>query len=149
VTPGRRRAVGPLVALLGLTPFLAAGLLWHPAAGGGVKGPGLSGHCLLLDHTGCPCAGCGACRAIYRFVHGDSSFVQYNWFWVVLFLALVGYGSVLSLRGWRDRPLLGPRIRRTVARVGAKPSLAGAAALALVALPWAVAMLNLGSIRAG
>ncbi len=151
MSPGRPEArlaaVGPAVALLGLAPFLVARFLWQPAAGGGVHGFGLGGGCLLLDHTGVPCAGCGASRALFHFVHGDSSFLHYNWFWVCALLALTAYGLVLSGRGQRGRPLQGPRLQRTVALVRAEPWLAGVFALAFLALPWTVALLNVAALR--
>jgi hypothetical protein len=146
--PGRRlAAVGPAVALLGLAPFLVARFLWQPAAGGGLHGFGLNDGCPLLEHVGVPCAGCGASRAIFHFVHGDWSFLHYNWFWVVALLALIAYGGVLTVRSLRGRPLQGARLRRTVGLVRAEPWLSGALTLAFVAVPWAVAMLNLASLR--
>jgi Protein of unknown function (DUF2752) len=137
------------VALLGVAPFLAARFLWHPGAGGGVHGFGLNGGCPLLEHTGVPCAACGASRALYRFVHGDASFLQYNWFWVAAMLSLVAYGLMLTARNLRGRPLRGPRMSRTVALVRADPWLAGVLTLAFVAVPWTVAMLNLAALRGG
>ena len=142
-------AVGPAVALLGLAPFLVARFLWHPAAAGGVHGLGLNGGCPLLEYVGVPCAGCGASRALFHFVHGDSSFLHYNWFWLVALLALVAYGLVLTARNLRGRPLQGPRLRRAVAVLRAQPWLAGVFTLAFLALPWTVAMLNVASLRGG
>ena len=140
-------AVGPAVTLLGLAPFFAARFLWHPAAGGGVHGLGLNGGCPLLEHVGVPCAGCGASRALFHFVHGDSSFLDYNWFWVAAFLALLAYGVVLTARNLRGRPLQGRRLERAVALVRAQPWLAGVFTLAFLAVPWTVALLNLDSLR--
>jgi hypothetical protein len=134
---------------LGLTPFLVARFLWHPATGGGVEGFGLNGGCPLLEHAGVPCAGCGASRALYHFVHGHSSFLHYNWFWVGALLALVAYGVVLTVRSLSGRRLQGARMSRSVALVRAEPWLAGVFTLALIAVPWTVAMLNLSALRGG
>jgi Protein of unknown function (DUF2752) len=141
-------AVGPAVVLLAVAPFLIARFLWHPVAAGGLGGLGLSGAgCPLLEHVGVPCAGCGASRAIFHFVHGDASFLDYNWFWIGALLALVAYGVVLTARSLRGRPLQGAWLRRTVGLVRAEPWLAGAFTLAFVAAPWAVAMLNIAALR--
>jgi hypothetical protein len=142
-------AVGPAVVLLGLAPFLVARFLWHPAGGGGVDGVALGESCPLLEHVGVPCAGCGASRALFHFVNGDASFVDYNWFWVLAFLALAGYGLALTARALRGRPLQGPRLRQTVEVVTVRPWVAGVFTLAFLSLAWAVAMLNIASVRGG
>jgi Protein of unknown function (DUF2752) len=148
--PGPRAAVvGTAVALLGIAPLVVARFLWHPAAGGGVDGFGLSGSCQLLENTGIPCAGCGASRAVFHFVHGDSAFLDYNWFWVGALLALLAWGIALTLRGLRGRPLLGPRLRWLVQTVAARPALAGVFTVAFLAVPWTVALLNVGALRGG
>jgi hypothetical protein len=143
------RSVGPLVALAGLAPFLVAWLLWRPTAEGGLSGFGLSGSCQLLEHTGIPCAGCGASRAIFHFAHGDSAFVDYNWFWVGALLALLVWGGVLTMRGLRGGPLLGRRLRWLVQTVAARPALAGVFTVAFLAVPWSVALVNLDALRGG
>jgi hypothetical protein len=144
-----RSGVGPGLALLGLAPFLVARLLWEPAAHGHVEGFGLSGTCSLLETTGVPCAGCGASRAFFHFVHGDSSFLSYNPFWVAAFLAAIGYGIVLTVRSVRGRPLQGPAMRSTVAALSARPWVVAPVTLAVLAVPWTVALLNVSSIRGG
>ena len=142
-------AVGPAVVVFGLTPFLVARFLWHPVAGGGLEGLGLNGGCPLLEHAGVPCAGCGASRALYHFVHGHSSFLHYNWFWVGAMLALVAYGVLLTARNRSGHSLQGAWMSRTVALVRADPWLAGVFTLAFIAVPWTVAMLNLAALRGG
>lgn len=129
-------------------PFLVARFLWRPAAGGGVEGFGLSGGCPLLEHTGVPCASCGATRALFHVVHGDASFLHYNPFWIVVLLGLVVYGLVLTARSLRGRPLEGAWLRGTAALFSARPWLALPATIAFVAIPWGVAVLNIGSLGA-
>jgi hypothetical protein len=96
-----------------------------------------------------PCASCGATRALFHFVHGDASFLHYNPFWVVVLLALVVYGLVLTARSLRGRALEGAWLRRTAAVLSARPWLAAPATIAFVAIPWGVAAVNLGWVQGG
>ena len=59
----------------------------------------------------------------------------------------VVYGILLTARSLRGRPLQGAWLRRIVGLVRAEPWLAGAFALAFVAAPWTVAMLNVAALR--
>ena len=52
-------------------------------------------------------------------------------------------------RSLRGLPLLGRRLRRTAELVRAEPWLAAVITLVFVAVPWAVAMLNIAALRGG
>jgi hypothetical protein len=131
----------------GAAPLVLAGTAWHVKEHGGLEGSGLTGECPLLSSTGIPCAGCGASRAFYFLTHGDGAFLDYNWVWPLLALAAIGYGLVLTWRAFRGRALLARRARAAVDVYMRRPVAAGVATAALVVIPWAVALVNLETIR--
>ena len=136
----RAAAVGPAVALLGVAPLFVARFLWHTAAAGGVDGVGLDGSCPLLEHVGVPCAGCGASRALFHFAHGDTSFLDYNWFWIVAGVVALYYGVVVIARGLAGRPA-------PLASFTRQPRVLVTGAVIVAAAAWLVALTNIGAIR--
>lgn len=74
--------------------------------------------------TGLPCPLCGATRAIVLAAHGDPRWIDYGAVWVVVAVAAVLAGALVTLRG---RPRL------------AVPPAAGAVGIGAVAWAWALA----------
>ena len=150
--PGRGgpRRLLPGLAFVGggLAPFLAAGLAWH-ADGGEIEGAGLIGGCPMLETFGIPCIGCGGARAFFHATHGDSSFLDFNWFWLIAAVAAIAYGAVLVWRALSGRDVFGPRARSLRNLYATRPAMMAFATLAFFMLPWAVAFANLDSIRPG
>src|SRR4029079_10376410 len=103
---GRPVGWGGGVAALAVVPAAASLALWHPVA---------------VDHapagwpfralTGLPCPLCGATRAFVYFCNGDTRFLDYNWGWLVLWAALLAWGTFAVVRARRARhpPLGAPR----------------------------------------
>ena len=144
----QRFAPGLAVAFVGLAPLLIAGLAWHRHEGE-IEGAGLIGSCPMLEMTGLPCIGCGGARAFFHFTHGDAAFLDYNWLWPVVALVAIGYGAVLVTRAARGREPFGPRARLLAQRFATQPVKMAAATLAILLLPWVVALTNLDAIRSG
>jgi uncharacterized protein DUF2752 len=132
-------------ALAGLiAPLVAARLLWEAKVGGG---PVIS-KCALLHTTGIPCPACGATRAFVYFVHGDTRFLHYNWAWLVIWAALLAWVVLLLVRRARGEPLAGRHAKRFGAALQRRRALVIALPFAVLAVPWLVALANLGWIRA-
>jgi Protein of unknown function (DUF2752) len=131
-------ALGALAA-----PLLAARVLWSP----GAEGP-VTWQCPLLEATGVPCPACGATRAFVHVVHGDAAFLDYNWAWLLIWAALLGWMLLLVVRRTRRRPLTGDRVRRFGAFLQRRPAAAAALPFVVLAATWLVAVANVGSIRA-
>jgi hypothetical protein len=130
----RTLEAGVGVAALAVLPAAASWALWHPVA---VEhaGPAV---CPFRALTGLPCPLCGATRAFVYFCNGDGRFLHYNWGWLMVWAALLGWGvaALVALRRGRPPPL-GP--------LRAHPRLLWALPLLLLPL-WAVALLNAGPI---
>jgi hypothetical protein len=109
----------------GCLPF-AAGALAGPDGGAGVLPP-----CPFREETGLPCPLCGATRAFALAVRGDGGWTAYNAPWVVI-AALAVVAGALVLAGVRM-----PRARAPVAV---------AAVLLVVAVAWAYALAQRGTI---
>jgi hypothetical protein len=142
----RRFVPGLALAGVGLAPFLIAGLAWQ-SHGGELDGAGLIGGCPMLEITGIPCIGCGGARAFFHFAHGDGAFLDYNWLWPLIALAAIAYGAVLLVRAARGGELFGAAMRALRFRYATQPVRMAAITLAVLLLPWLVALSNLDSIR--
>src|SRR5829696_10486572 len=114
-------------------PLLAGGCL--PFAAGAVAGGDGDGlllpPCPFRAATGLPCPLCGATRAFALAVRGDGGWTAYNAPWVAV-AALAVVAGALMLAGVRL-----PRARAPVAV---------AAALLVVAVAWAYALAQRGTI---
>jgi hypothetical protein len=102
---------GVKIAALCAAPFFA-GLALRP--------PGLHGEpgvelwpCPFRAMTGLPCPMCGATRSVVLFVHGDSRFLDYNPWWVLVLIAGVLFGIASAM--W-TKPL--PQVSGRVLTVG-------------------------------
>ena len=84
-----RDGVGLLA--VGCAPFLAGAIV--PADGD----TGLI--CPFRELTGLPCPLCGGTRAFAWAARGDSGFLHYNAFWVLIAVLMVLAGAVVLLRG--------------------------------------------------
>ena len=122
---GSERRLGVLLVAAGCFPF-AAGALAGPDGDAGVLPP-----CPFREATGLPCPLCGATRAFALAVRGDGDWTAYNAPWVVVAALAVAAGA-LVLAGVRP-----PRARAPVAI---------AAALLVVAVAWAYALAQRGTI---
>ena len=120
---GSDRRLGALLVGVGCLPF----------AGGAIAGSdgGLLPPCPFRAATGLPCPLCGTTRAFALAVRGDGAWTAYNAPWVVVAAAAVLAGT-LALAGARL-----PRVRAPVAI---------AAALLVVAVAWAYALAQRGTI---
>jgi hypothetical protein len=112
----------------GCLPF-AAGALAGPDGDAGLLPP-----CPFREATGLPCPLCGAMRAFALAVRGDGGWTAYNAPWVVL-AALVVLAGVLVLAGALPLARLRPGRRALTAAV-----------LATVAVAWAYALAQRGTI---
>jgi hypothetical protein len=146
--PAFRALIGPAIVVLAVIPFVLAAFVWS-AQGEELAGLGLLGACPMLELSGIPCAGCGGSRAFYYLVHGDAAALDYNWFWPLATLALLGYGVVLTVRAARGDELFGPAVRGLAERFAAAPWRTGGLTAAVFAIPWLIAIFNLESINAG
>jgi hypothetical protein len=117
------RRLGALLAGAGCLPF-AVGALAEPDGDAGLLPP-----CPFRAATGLPCPLCGATRAFALAVRGDGGWTAYNAPWVVV-AALAVVAGALALAGVRP-----PRARAQVA-----------AALLVVAVAWAYALAQRGTI---
>jgi Protein of unknown function (DUF2752) len=118
------RRLGLALVGAGCLPF-AAGALAGPDGDAGLLPP-----CPFRAATGLPCPLCGATRAFALAVRGDGGWTAYNAPWVVL-AAVVALAGVAALAG--ARPRLAPRAL-------------GAAAVVFVAVAWAYALAQRGTI---
>lgn len=137
-----RRHLRPLLGALAalIVPLLALRAFWTPGSAGGWQ-------CPLLHETGVPCPACGATRAIGHAVHGDLAFLSYNWAWVVIWAALVGWVGLLVWRSTRDEPLMGRWTSAATAWLGRSYGRVIAAPLAVLIGAWLVALANVDAIR--
>ena len=122
---GSDRRLGLLLVGAACLPF-AAGALAGPDGGAGLLPP-----CPFREATGLPCPLCGATRAFALAVRGDGGWTAYNAPWVVLAVLAAAVGT-LALAGVRL-----PRARAPVAIAGA---------LLVVAVAWAYALAQRGTI---
>ena len=119
------RRLGALLLGVGCLPFVA-GALAGPDGDAGLLPP-----CPFREATGLPCPLCGATRAFALAVRGDGDWTAYNAPWVVLAALAVLAGALLLARGGRVRIPRGPL---------------AAAAVLFVALAWAYALAQRGTI---
>jgi hypothetical protein len=122
---GSDRRLGVVLLGAGCAPFAAGAIAGED---GGLLPP-----CPFLAATGVPCPLCGATRAFALAVRGDADWTAYNAPWVVL-AALVALAGVAALVGARL-----PRPRAPTAIAGA---------LLVVAVAWAYALAQRGTIAA-
>ena len=101
----------------------------------------------MLETLGIPCAGCGAARAFFHLTHGDSAFLEFNWFWPLVAAAAVAYGALLLVRAARGQERFGPRARAVRQRFATQPVRMAALTLALLLTPWLIAFANADAIR--
>jgi hypothetical protein len=125
---GSDRRLGALLVGAGCLPF-AAGVLAGSDGDGGLLPP-----CPFREATGLPCPLCGATRAFGLAVRGDGGWTAYNAVWVILAAVAVLAGA-LTLAG--ALPLARPKPGRRAVT---------AAALAVVAVAWAYALAQRGTI---
>jgi Protein of unknown function (DUF2752) len=118
------RGVGLALLGAGCAPF-AAGALAGPDGDAGLLPP-----CPFRAATGLPCPLCGTTRAFALAVRGDGGWTAYNAPWVLL-AAAVALTGLAVLAGARPRP---------------SPRTLGAAATLFVALAWAYALAQRGTI---
>ena len=121
---GSDRGLGLVLVGAGCLPF-AAGALAGPDGDAGLLPP-----CPFRAATGLPCPLCGATRAFAFAVRGDGGWTAYNAPWVVL-AALAVLAGVIALAG-------------RLPRVRTRPAVA--AALLFVAVAWAYALAQRGTI---
>jgi hypothetical protein len=131
VTPTTRQ--GLVIAAVSAAPFCIGAAVFAPADGG-VDGPPLW-PCPFRAITGAPCPLCGATRSVVLAAHGDSRFLDYNPWWVVVLAVGVVIG--LAAAGLRRKipPLAG--------RVGA------VVPFAVLAVGWVTALMNADTITQG
>jgi hypothetical protein len=82
---------GALLIAFGCLPF-AAGAVLPP------EGAGFLPDCPFRSMTGLPCPMCGATRAFTHVARGDSAFLSYNAFWVLVAVAMIVAGVVVVLK---------------------------------------------------
>jgi DNA-binding transcriptional LysR family regulator len=119
------RRQGLLIAGVAAAPFCLA----QAAA----AGPELV--CPFRAATGLPCPLCGATRAFALAGRGDSAFLRFNGWWVLLAAVALGTGLGVAMAA---RPLHAPRAR------GA--ALAVVLLVFAVAAPWTWALAQRGTI---
>ncbi|HEX6116561.1 MAG TPA: DUF2752 domain-containing protein [Solirubrobacterales bacterium] len=145
--PAPRRFIpGIAVSLCGAAPFLLAAFAWQ-RDGGELSGAGLIGGCPMLEVVGIPCASCGAARAFFHLTHGDAAFLEFNWFWPIAALLAAGYGAVLLARAALGADPFGPWARGIARRYATQPARMAAATLAVLLVPWVIALANADAIR--
>jgi hypothetical protein len=135
------RVAGPVLTGAGLAPFLLAAFAWH-IQDGELEGGGL-GACPLREATGIPCAGCGASRAFYFAVRGDTSMWSYNWVWPMVALLATVYGLLLTSRSLRRRAIAGPTASAVLSAYRYRPAPMVAVTLGLLLVPWVIALTSL------
>jgi hypothetical protein len=107
---------GAVLIGVGCLPFVAGAVL--PADGAEFL-PG----CPFRAMTGLPCPLCGATRAFTHVARGDSAFLSYNAFWVLVAVALIVAGVVVLTK---RRPFM-DELTRTPARAALTIGLLGGA----------------------
>ncbi len=120
---GSDRRLGVLLLGAGCAPFAVGAIAGED---GGLLPP-----CPFRAATGLPCPFCGATRAFALAVRGDGGWTAYNAPWVVV-AAVAALAGVAILAGARL-----PRARAPVALAGA---------LLVVAVAWAYALAQRGTI---
>jgi hypothetical protein len=126
-------STGLAVAATAAGPFCVGAAIYQ-AHTTGISGPSLW-PCPFRALTGLPCPFCGTTRSVVMFIHGDSSFLSYNPFWVIVGLAAIVLGLIGAARELCGRPALPKRLKLFFSG----PRLAGATAL-LLASAWTVAL---------
>ena len=107
---------GAVLIAVGCLPFAAGAVL--PA-----EGAGFLPDCPFRSMTGLPCPMCGATRAFTHVARGDSAFLSYNAFWVLVAVALIVAGIVVLIK---RRPFT-DELTRTPARAALTAVLLGGA----------------------
>ena len=107
---------GAMLIAIGCLPFAAGAIL--PPEGAEIL-PG----CPFRAMTGLPCPLCGATRAFTHVARGDSAFLNYNAFWVLVAVALIVAGVVVLIK---RRPFM-DAFTRTPARAALTIALFGGA----------------------
>ena len=107
---------GLMLIAAGCLPFAAGAVL--PA-----EGAGFLPDCPFRSMTGLPCPLCGATRAFTHVARGDSAFLSYNAFWVLVAVAMIVAGAVVLIR---RRPFMDD-LTRTPARAAVTLALLGGA----------------------
>ena len=109
-----RRRPAALIAV-GCLPFAAGGAA-RPTARASCR-------CPFRSMTGLPCPLCGATRAFTHVARGDSAFLSYNAFWVLVAVAMIVAGVVVLLT---RRPFM-DELTRTPRAGGADVAVLGGA----------------------
>ena len=143
----RERRLAVAAVAVGCLPFALTAVVYSVGPGAAVSGPSI-GACPLLSMTGVPCPACGATRAFTLLTHGDSRFLDFNFAWIVIaaLLVVIGFWSLVS--AYRGRTPLSDLFSRLLTIFECRPWLAPVAVLLVLAVPWAVALANIGSIGA-
>ena len=124
---------------------LSGAALAAPVAAAGPAGllPG----CPVLAITGIPCPTCGGTRAVHLLFEGDPDFLRYNAFWAVVVAIAWAWSALMLWRTLRGRPALGPVVASAIGGLRARPAAIALGAVALAAVGWVTAMVNLETIR--
>jgi len=141
---GRWTAPLSLVGVAGV-PLATVALLPYSAR----TGPPAIWQCPLLHLTGVPCPACGATRAFVYLLHGDGRALHYNWSWVLWWVLACALLAWVVLRRARGHPGVGGLLGAVGGRMRASPAWVAGVTLGLLALSWALALVNLRWIRAG
>ena len=119
-----------MIAAVSAAPFCIGAAVFAPSDGG-VDGPPLW-PCPFRAITGAPCPFCGATRSVVLAAHGDSRFLDYNPWWVVVLAVGVVIGIAAAGLRRKIPPLAG--------RVGT------VLPVAAIAVGWVTALLNADAI---
>lgn len=146
-THGHREAGGRSA----LFAAIAAGLLCAPLLVAHLLDPSIAdqpGGCPLLNATGVPCPACGATRAFVLLAHGDGAgALRFNWAWIVIWAVAVAGLAVAAWRSANGRPAAPVWLRSAGRWLQLHPTAVVALPFVMLAVPWAVAIANIGAIR--
>jgi hypothetical protein len=121
---------GPALIVAGCLPFAAGALVSR-------DGAHFMPPCPFRTVTGLPCPLCGGTRAFAWVARGDSGFLHYNAFWVLVAVALIVAGVWVTVSG-----------REIMAALTRTPRRAGVTMGLLLGLGWIYAFAERATIVA-